>query len=89
MSEKQLKVSVDDDKLDTGTVLELMELQEALSGDKPASAMRRMIELLQPAVLSIEYGGAPLDTLLKVPFKQLQTALSQIMGALSGQADPN
>jgi len=84
----ELKVSVDDDKLDTGTVLELMELQEALSGDKPAAAMRRMIEVIQPAVVSIIYNGEPVESLLKVPFKHLQKALAQVMAVL-GNTDPN
>jgi hypothetical protein len=84
----ELKVSVDDDKLDTGTVLELMELQEALSGDKPAAAMRRMIEVIQPAVVSIVYNGEPVESLLKVPFKHLQKALAQVMAVL-GNTDPN
>ena len=84
----ELKVSVDDDKLDTGTVLELMELQEALSGDKPAAAMRRMIEVIQPAVVSIVYNGEPVESLLRVPFKHLQKALQQVLAVL-GNADPN
>ena len=88
MSDQLLKVSVDDDKLDTGTVLELMELQEALSGDKPAAAMRRMIELLEPAVVSIVYNEKPVEALMKIPFKHLQSALQQVMAVL-GNADPN
>lgn len=88
MSDQLLKVSVDDDKLDTGTVLELMELQEALSGDKPAAAMRKMIELLEPAVVSIVYNEKPVEALMKIPFKHLQSALQQVMAVL-GNADPN
>lgn len=83
-----LKLSVDDEALTTGSVLELMQLQSALRGPEPAPALQRMIELLQPAVTAIEYKGKSLSNLMEVPFKHLKTAVEAVMGSI-GKTDPN
>jgi len=86
--DKAILVQVDNEKLSTGTVLDLMDLQSQLTGDGAAGAMRKMVDLLQTAVVSIEYDGKPVASLLDLPFRKLQPAIGQIM-AVVNETDPN
>lgn len=83
-----LKVTVNQDGLTTGQMLELMELQGRLQSENSAGALRQMIELLQTSIMRIEYDGRELPALLDVPFVQLRPAMEQIMRQLNG-TDPN
>lgn len=86
--DKPISIKVNDEKLSTGAVLDLMDLQSQLSGDNPSRAMRQMVELLQTAVIDIEYDGQKVESLMQLPFRKLQPAISQIMAAVN-QTDPN
>lgn len=86
--DKPIWIKVDDEKLSTGAVLDLMDLQSQLSGDNPGGAMRKMVEILQTAVIDIEYDGQKVESLVQLPFRKLQPAISQIMAAVN-QTDPN
>ena len=86
--DKAILVRVDNDKLSTGAVLDLMDLQTQLTGDGAAGAMRKMVDLLQTAVVSIEYDGKPVSSLIDLPFRKLQPAISQIMAVIN-ETDPN
>ena len=50
--------------------------------------MRQMVELLQTAVIDIEYDGQKVESLMQLPSRKLQPAISQIMAAVN-QTDPN
>lgn len=88
---EDLTLTIDDDQLTTGRVLELMQLQGALRGADPeqqAGALQRMVDLLQPTVTAINYKGKSLTSLADVPFKHLRRAVELVMGAI-GRTDPN
>lgn len=88
---EDLTLTIDDDALTTGRVLELMQLQGALRGADPeqqADALARMVALLQPTVTAINYKGRALANLNDVPFKHLRRAVELVMGAI-GKTDPN
>ena len=86
--DKQLLIKVDDSKFSTGMVLDLMDLQSKLTGENASQALRAMVTLLQEAVVSIEYDGKAMGSLLELPFRKLQAAMSQIMDVVN-QTDPN
>lgn len=86
--DKAIAIKIDEEKLSTGLVLDLMEFQAQLSGDAPHRALRDMIALLQSVVVEIDYGGARLEELTQLPFRRLQAAISQIMATVN-QTDPN
>lgn len=86
--DKAIAIKIDEEKLSTGLVLELMEFQSQLSGDAPHRALGSMIELLQSVVVDIQYGEAHLDKLTQLPFRKLQSAIGQIMASVN-QTDPN
>lgn len=94
MSEQPLKLSIETDNLTTSAMLDLMEVQERIQsldeGQNPTAAdVRRMIELLEPVVVSVEYKGQKRDNLGDVPYSQMRSMFEQIMTAIGATADPN
>lgn len=79
MSE-EFTLSIDTDKITIDAFLELVELQEEMANKVSGRALRRMVELLKPAVTNIDMGS--------LPYSQLKQAIEQIMSALNTM-DPN
>jgi len=80
MSE-ELKLTIDTDLITVDAFLELVELQEEMADGVGGSALRKMVNLLKPAVTNIDMG--------KLPYSKLKPTIEQIMTALSGSIDPN
>jgi len=76
----ELMLSVDTDKITIDAFLELVELQESMAEKTSAKALRRMVELLKPAVTNVDMGN--------LPYSQLRPTIEQIMTALN-TTDPN
>lgn len=77
----ELTLSIDTDLITIDAFLELVELQESMAVKVSGASMRRMVELLKPAVTNVDLGT--------LPYARLKPAIEEIMLALNGTMDPN
>lgn len=76
-----IRFKVDSDLITVDAFLELVELQESMTGVVKAATIRRMVELVKPSLVDTDLG--------KLPYSQLKPAMEQIMAALNNGIDPN
>jgi hypothetical protein len=74
-------LTIDTDNITVDAFLELVELHEQMADGVSGGTLRRMVDLLKPAVTNIDMG--------KLPYSRLKPTIEQIMSALNTTIDPN